>query len=204
MKKIIIAFILLTMLQNCNSQEKIDLKELVNTNYVEDLVAKNGNIEKESKEMVTKLPSYSYADEQIENFKFGSISLEKVNDSYVKILVKSFSNPKIEAILISEKDNPSLAEKLNTYLVSQYGTAKIIEPEPTLKRDNIIFGNSVKKWIDSKKGTSVFLYKNYLKSNGKQVIGFSLHIISNSANYSEELSKELQTKKIIDWYNTRF
>lgn len=106
--------------------------------------------------------------------------------------------------MVNEKDNPTLAIKLNKYLIEQYGTPKIIEPEPILKKDNIILGNSTSKWIDAKNSTSIYFYKNYLKSDGKQVIGFSLHVISNDAEYPAELSAALQTTKVIDWYNTRF
>lgn len=38
---------------SCNSKEKTDLKELINTNYVENLGAKNVNVEKESKDFTS-------------------------------------------------------------------------------------------------------------------------------------------------------
>lgn len=206
MKNIIAAFILMTMLQNCNSQEKIDLKEIINSEKINILSNKDVEPTKEAQEIVTKLPAYTFFDQQIENFTFGNIVLENSENSYVKILVNSFSNPasRIFGIMIDEKDNPTLAEKLKKYLISQYGQPKTIEPEPTLKIDNIILGNSINKWIDSKNNATIYFYKNYLKSDGKQVIGFSLHIISNTAVYPTEISEVLQTVKIIDWYNTRF
>ena len=191
------------MLQNCNSQGKTDLKEIINSENV-NLLLKQDAGRKEDQEMVTKLPSYSFYDQQIENFKFGTISFENTENSYVKLLVNSFSNHKVLAVMVNEKNNPTLAEKLNTYLISQFGSPKIIEPEPTLKKDNIIFGNSTNKWIDSKNNTTIYFYKNYSKSEGKQIIGFSLHIISNNAEYPSVISEALQSKKVIDWYNSRF
>ena len=106
--------------------------------------------------------------------------------------------------MINEKDNELLAEKLNKFLISQYGRPKIIEPEPEFQKDNIIFGNSASKWIDSKKDNTIYFYNNYLQSEGKQVLGFTLYIISNKAEYSSIMSEQLQNKKVIDFYNTRF
>lgn len=204
MKKIILAFILLFMLHNCNSQNKTDLKEINLQEKIEAFIGKNSKAEKEKEELVTKLPTYSFYNQQIDNFKFGDISFEKSENSYVKILVNNLSDSKILGFMINEKDNPALAEKLQSYLVNQYGKPKIIEEEPTLKKDNIILGNSTSSWIDNQKGCTIYFYKNYFKSNGKQGIGFSLDMISNSAEYPKQLSDALQTKKIIDWYNTRF
>lgn len=204
MKKIIFALILITMLQHCNSQEKIDLQQIIHSTESNVFLKNEVGAIKDKQELVTKLPAFTFNDQQIENFKFGKISFDKNENSYVKILVNSFTEPKVLAIMVNEKDNRTLAIKLNEYLIEQYGAPKIIEPEPTLKKDNIILGNSTSKWIDSKNNTSIYFYKNYLKSDGQQMIGFSLHIISNNAEYPSELSSVLQTKKIIDWYNTRF
>lgn len=206
MKKIITIFILMIMLQNCNSQEKTDLKEIINSENVNPLLKKVIKFTKEDHEIVTKLPVYAFYDQQIENFKFGDIYFENTENSYVKILVNSFSNSnaKVLGIMINEENNPTLAEKLRTYLVSQYGQPKIIEPEPTFKQDNIIFGNSASKWIDTKNNTTIYFYKDYTESNGKQMIGFSLDIISNSAEYPPAIGEALQTTKVVDWYNTRF
>lgn len=85
-----------------------------------------------------------------------------------------------------------------------YGQPKIIEPESEFQKDNIIFGNSASKWTDSKKDNTIYFYNNYLQSEGKQVLGFSLYIISNKAEYSSIMSEQLQNKKVIDFYNTRF
>ena len=204
MKKFLLLLAILPFMISCNGQDKIDLKDIINKEH-NNVFSKNEiEFTEEPKEIVTKLPSYAFYDQQIENFKFGEITFEKNENTYVKILVDSFSKSQILAFMIDEKNNPNLAEKLNTYLLKQFGAPVIIEPQPTLKSNNIILGNSASKWTDSKNNTSIYFYKNYIKSDGKQIIGFSLHIISNNAEYSTELSAELQTKKIIDWYNTRF
>ena len=204
MKKLILLLAILPLMISCNGQDKTDLKEIINSENVKTLANKEVEPTNESQEMVTKLPAYAFYDQQIENFKFGDISLTKNENSYVKILVNSFSGSKVLAVMINEKDNPALAEKLKTFLISEYGTPKVIAPEPTVKIKNIILGNSIYKWINSKNNTTIYFYKNYVKSDGKQTIGFSLHIISNLAEYPTELSDALQTKKVIDWYNTRF
>lgn len=204
MKRLIITIISIFMLQNCNSQGKTDLQKIMSSKELNVLSQKDVESVKENQEIVTKLPAYSFSDQQIENFKFGDISLKSAENSYVKILVNSISKPEILGFMVNEKNNPVLAERLNEYLIKDYGAPKIIEPEPTLKKDNIILGNSTSKWIDSKNNTSIYFYKNYLKSDGKQIIGFSLHVISNNAEYPTDLSNSLQTKKVIDWYNTRF
>lgn len=204
MKKILLLLAILPFIVSCNGKDKIDLKEIINSENFKTLTNKKVKPTNEIQEMVTKLPAYAFYDQQIENFKFGDISLTKNENSYVKILVNSFSDSKVLAIMISEKDNPALAEKIKTYLTNEYGKPKVIEPEPTGKIDNIILGNSTYKWINLKNNTTIYLYKNYVKSDGKQTIGFSLHLISNLAEYPTELSDALQTKKVIDWYNTRF
>ena len=204
MKQIIFLLTILQFMTSCNGQEKIDLRDIINSEHNNIFSTKEIEFTKEPKEIVTKLPAYAFYDQQIEKFKFGDILLEKNENSYVKILVNSFSKSQILGIMIDEKNNPNLAEKINKYLLKQFGSPVIIEPEPTLKSNNIILGNSASKWTDSKNNTSIYFYKNYIKSDGKQNVGFSLHIISNNAEYSTELSQELQTKKIIDWYNTRF
>lgn len=204
MKKLLLLLALLPFVISCKGQDKIDLKDIINKAYIDVFSENEIEFTKEPKEIVIKLPSYAIYDQQIENFKFGEITFEKNENSYVKILVDSFSKSQILAIMIDEKNNPDLAEKLNKYLVKQFGAPIIIEPQPTVKSNNIILGNSASKWIDSKNNTSIYFYKNYVKSDSKQNVGFSLHIISNNAEYPTELSAELQTKKIIDWYNTRF
>lgn len=204
MKKLLLLLAILPFFMACNGQEKTDLKEIIYSENANTLLNRKVEPTKEAQEMVTKLPAYAFYDQQIENFNFGNINLEKNEDSYVKILVNSFSGSKVLAVMINEKDNPVLAEKIKTYLTNEYGKPKVMEPEPTVKINNIILGNSAYKWINSKNNSTIYFYKNYVKSDGKQAIGFSLHIISNIAEYPTELSDALQTKKVIDWYNTRF
>lgn len=61
----------MTMLQNCNSQEKTDLQQIIGSTETRAFLKKDVVSTKDNQELVTKLPAYSFNDQQIENFKFG-------------------------------------------------------------------------------------------------------------------------------------